>query len=86
MLKIAQRITSPGRKDHNLNALFDQLGLDNSDQAIEDFLYKHRPIPHQVVLHEADFWSPSQAAFLQQALEEDADWAIVVDSLDSRLR
>lgn len=72
--------------EHDLYTLFEQLGLDNSDQAIEAFVAEHKPIPSEVLLHEANFWSPAQAAFLQQALEEDADWAIVVDTLDSMLR
>ena len=72
--------------EHNLNTLFEQLGLDSSESAIDAFINQHKPIPHEVLLHEADFWTPAQAAFLKEALEEDADWAIVVDSLDSMLR
>lgn len=72
--------------EHNLHTLFEQLGLENSDQAIEAFVAQHKPLPSDVLLQEADFWSPAQAAFLQEALEDDADWAIVVDTLDSMLR
>jgi len=72
--------------DHDLSTLFEQLGLENSDEAIETFISRHKPIPHHVLLHEADFWNTGQAAFLKEALDEDADWAIVVDSLDSMLR
>jgi hypothetical protein len=72
--------------EHDLPTLFEQLGLENSDQAIEDFISEHKPIPSDVLLQEADFWSPAQAGFIKEALENDADWAIVVDSLDSRLR
>ncbi|TBT33456.1 DUF2789 family protein, partial [Vibrio parahaemolyticus] len=35
---------------------------------------------------EASFWTHSQAAFLKQAIEEDADWAELVDQLDVMLR
>ena len=37
-------------------------------------------------LHEAPFWSASQADFLQQAIKEDADWALIVDELSVMLR
>lgn len=72
--------------EHNLETLFEQLGLDNSDEAIEEFINRHKPVPHDLLLHEADFWSPAQAAFLKEAVEDDADWAMVVDSLDAMLR
>lgn len=72
--------------DHSLNSLFSQLGLGQSDAAIESFVNHHKPVPHAVLLHEADIWNTSQAAFLQQAIAEDADWAIVVDQLDVMLR
>jgi len=71
---------------HNLNLLFEQLGLDSNDEAIDMFISKHKSIDYHGLLHEADFWSRSQADFLKQAVDEDADWAIVVDQLDSMLR
>lgn len=71
---------------HNLESLFEQLGLDNSEQAIAAFIQIHKPITGDVQLHEADFWSISQADFLKQSVEEDADWAEVVDHLDAMLR
>jgi hypothetical protein len=37
-------------------------------------------------LDQADFWSSSQAVFLKEALEEDADWVEAVNELDVRLR
>lgn len=71
---------------HNLESLFEQLGLDNSEQAIAAFIQIHKPITGDVQLHEADFWSISQAEFLKQSVEEDADWAEIVDHLDAMLR
>lgn len=71
---------------HSLNALFEQLGLDGSDAAIEEFVNTHKPIPGNVSLHEASFWKPAQAAMLREAVAEDADWAEVVDHLDAMLR
>ena len=71
---------------HDLATLFAQLGLDNSEQAIEDFIAAVSPIPAQLPLHRAAFWNTSQAAFISDAINQDADWAIVVEKLDSRLR
>ncbi len=71
---------------HSMQALFDQLGLDSSEQAIEQFIAANRPIPAEVELHKAPFWNSAQAAFLQQTIAEDADWAEIVDHLDAQLR
>jgi len=72
--------------NHSLVSLFDQLGLDSTDQAIENFIKKHSPLPRAIELHNADFWSSAQASFIRQAKEEDADWAEIVDQLDVMLR
>ena len=71
---------------HTMTSLFDQLGLDSTDQAIEIFIDDHRPLEGSIELHEADFWSASQASFLKQEKDEDADWAEIVDQLDALLR
>lgn len=71
---------------HNLNSLFEQLGLESSDEAIEQFISEHKPIPANIPLHEASFWKPAQASLLREAVTEDADWAEVVDHLDAMLR
>ncbi len=71
---------------HTINALFDQLGLDSSDEDIEAFIDDCHTIPDNLALYDAGFWTPSQAAFLKQAVEEDADWAEVVDNLNAMLR
>ena len=71
---------------HSIVTLFDQLGLDSSDSAIDDFISKHKPLPAAMELSKADFWNPSQAAFLTQVKEEDADWVEIVDQLDAMLR
>ena len=71
---------------HTLPSLFKQLGLENSDEAIEQFINDHRPLASDIQLHEADFWNSAQAAFLKQEKEEDADWAEIVDQLDAMLR
>ena len=71
---------------HNLNSLFDQLGLDSTDAAIEDFIKSNRPLPGNIELHNADFWSSSQASFLKQVKDKDADWAEIVDQLNTMVR
>jgi hypothetical protein len=71
---------------HNLVALFKQLGLDNSKEAIEDFINKNKPLPGNVELHQAQFWNQSQASFLKEAIEADSDWAETVDILNVLLR
>lgn len=71
---------------HDLPTLFDQLGLDNNQDAITRFIRQHAPLDPAMPLHQAQFWNPSQARFLQQAKRDDADWCEVVDLLDVMLR
>lgn len=71
---------------HTLPSLFKQLGLDDTDEAIETFVACHRPLPAEIELHEAAFWNSSQAALLKQEKQDDADWAEIVDQLDAMLR
>jgi uncharacterized protein involved in type VI secretion and phage assembly len=72
--------------NHSIASLFDQLGLDSTEQAIQDFISRNSPLPAGVELYDADFWSSAQASFLKQAKDEDADWAEIVDHLDAMLR
>lgn len=70
---------------HDLKGLFDQLGLDSTEKAIDDFIARHSPLANDMKMIDADFWTPQQAAFLKEELREDADWARVVDDLNLRL-
>ena len=70
---------------HNMNNLFAQLGKPSNDSDIARFLATHGPLPNEVPLHEAPFWTPSQAEFLRDAVCEDSDWAEVVDELNAGL-
>jgi hypothetical protein len=70
---------------HDLKGLFDQLGLDSSEKAIDDFIALHSPLPDDKKLIDAEFWTPQQAGFLKEQLREDADWAHVVDDLNLRM-
>lgn len=71
---------------HDLNTLFAQLGLPNSDREINDFIREHRDLRASVRLDHAPFWTAGQADFLREAIFDDSDWAGVVDQLDSSLR
>lgn len=70
---------------HTMQNLFLQLGLDNSDAAIEQFFASHT-LPDDIKLENADWWSAAQAAFIKECLSSDSDWAEVVDQLNVRLR
>ncbi len=70
---------------HELAELFAQLGLDNNAQAISRFVLSH-PLPADMALPEAPFWSTSQAAFLRQSLACDAEWSDAVDTLAALLQ
>jgi Protein of unknown function (DUF2789) len=72
--------------DHSLQSLFRQLGLPSTKSDIELFLAQHRPLGNEVRLADAPFWTPGQAQFLREEINEDADWAEMVDQLDVLLR
>lgn len=70
---------------HEFSDLFRQLGLPGDPAAIEAFIAAHRPLPGDVALADAPFWSASQAEFLREEIVQDADWAELVDALSARL-
>ncbi len=70
---------------HTMQALFAQLGLPNSDTAIDNFIQNNH-LPAEVPLERAAFWNAGQAQFIREAIAEDADWAEPVDHLDAQLR
>ena len=72
--------------EHTLEKLFAQLGLADDAASIEQFIGRHAPLPGEVLLCDAPFWSESQATFLRAAWKSDADWAPTVDTLDTLLR
>lgn len=71
---------------HDMHALFAQLGIANDEKSVRAFIGKHKLKDQQLPLHEADFWSEGQKAFLKEAICDDSNWAIVVDALDVALR
>lgn len=72
-------------QEHTLSNLFAQLGQPSDAQAIAQFIERYRALPGAVQLHEAAFWTPAQAAFLREAVQDDADWAEIVEILNSVL-
>lgn len=71
---------------HTLSELFKQLGLPDDSESIEQFIETHRPLSENIRLADAAFWNEGQRRFLSEELEEDADWAELVDTLNNRLR
>lgn len=58
---------------HAFHTLFTQLGLPSDAQGIAYFLAMNAPLPGAVLLQDAPFWSPAQARFLCEALQQDSD-------------
>ncbi|MCQ8896762.1 DUF2789 domain-containing protein [Limnobacter humi] len=71
---------------HSFTALFKHLGLDAEPDQIAEFLRMHSPLPEDIRVERAPFWSASQAAFLREGLEQDSEWAEMIDQLSAALR
>lgn len=70
---------------HDLGALFAQLGLDSDPASIDAFIAKNYPLPDDVKVSQAHFWSENQKRFLKEEMLIDAQWAPAVDELNARL-
>ncbi len=66
--------------------LFAQLGLPHDDDSIRHFIKTNSPLDPSTPLAHAVFWTNSQASFLKEQILADADWAELVDQLNSALR
>ncbi|MDQ8936932.1 DUF2789 family protein [Acinetobacter rudis] len=64
--------------------LFEQLGLDASQEAIALFIEQHQLAAHVDIL-QAEFWSISQRAFLEEKMGSDGEWTTVIDQLNESL-
>ncbi|XHS77094.1 DUF2789 family protein [Burkholderiaceae bacterium UC74_6] len=72
---------------HSISELFAQLGLPSSSAEIFRFIELHRPLPLQLNLSEAPFWTNSQITFLKEEWHADnGDWALLIDQLSALLR
>lgn len=72
--------------DHTIHSLFKQLGLPSTEEDVQRFIAEHGPLRGDVRLADASFWTPAQSQFLREEIQEDADWAEVVDQLNLALR
>ena len=70
---------------HDINTLFAQLGLPNSEKQIDEFIANHE-LEDTTLLQNAPFWDEAQQHFLAESLEEDGAWSEVIDGLDVRIR
>ncbi|OTG80633.1 DUF2789 domain-containing protein [Acinetobacter sp. ANC 4648] len=64
--------------------LFEQLGLDSSEEAIAKFIETHQ-LGADMLMVQADFWTDAQRQFLEEKIKSDGEWAIVVDQLNEAL-
>ncbi len=71
---------------HPFHALFKQLGLPCDAQSIAQFIRRHSPLPGDIALADAHFWTRAQADFLRETWQQDADWTQQVDQLNEALR
>ena len=60
--------------------LFEQLGLDASEEAIQQFIETHQ-LSAETNIADADFWTDAQRQFIVEKIKSDGSWAIVVDQL-----
>lgn len=71
-------------QNQDLSTLFQQLGLDNTAEKIDRFIEEHQ-LGEGEKVSEADFWTPSQAQLLKEAILTDGPEALWVDELNVRL-
>ena len=64
--------------------LFEQLGLDASEEAIANFIASHQ-LDANILIDQASYWSDAQRQFLQEKMQSDGSWALVVDQLNESL-
>ena len=70
---------------HPFSELFAQLGLADDNASIQQFIATHSPIPNDMRLEDAPFWSTAQSQLVREERRDDADWAMVVDRLNVAL-
>ena len=64
--------------------LFEQLGLDSSEDAIAKFIESHQLSADTLITH-ASYWTEAQRQFLAEKIKSDGEWAIIVDQLNESL-
>lgn len=67
--------------------LFEQLGLPSKPEQIADFIVTNRPVPGDVLLADAPFWSTGQSQFIREQKQlDEPPWSILIDQLSEALR
>jgi hypothetical protein len=64
-----------------MNNLFAQLGLDSSDDAINEFIEKNQLAAGES-LKESKIWNDNQRTFLQEEWDKNSMWTQVIDDLN----
>lgn len=72
------------RSPVRMTNLFLQLGLDASPEGIEKFIAEHQLVSGTSFLR-ATFWNDAQRQLLEEWLNSDGEWALVVDQLGEAL-
>lgn len=70
--------------ERNINMLFEQMGMDGDDAAVEQFIQENQ-LPQSLELSDAPFWSDNQRKFLKEEYHADAGWIEIIDELNTRL-
>ena len=70
--------------ERNINMLFEQMGMDGDDAAIEAFIQKNQ-LPQSVKISYATFWTDNQRKFLKDEYRADAGLIEIIDELNTRL-
>tara|TARA_R110002020_G_scaffold135917_1_gene303381 strand:+ start:61 stop:300 length:240 start_codon:yes stop_codon:yes gene_type:complete len=73
-----------GEPEYSMNELFAQLGLDSSDEAIDNFIAENQ-LASEEKLTESSIWTDNQRMFLQEEWQKDAAWVETIDELNVRL-
>ena len=70
--------------ERNINMLFEQMGMDGDDAAVEQFIQENQ-LAQSVQLSDAPFWNDSQRKFLKDEYHADAGWIEIIDELNTLL-
>ena len=73
-----------GEPTYTINDLFVQLGMDSSDEAIDNFI-ENNQLAEDEELIKAKVWNEKQRMFLQEEWKRDAVWVEVIDELNVRM-
>ena len=69
---------------HQFKELFDQLGLESTEDAINQFI-ENNALSDQEKLENAHFLNKNQKKFIKDELENDSDWCEIIDELNAAL-